>query len=151
MCPHTTTLPFRMPAQRLSWHASLRTNLHFPFPPVHVAVSYKKPAFQAPSLGSIILRIRPISTSSSTIVNPNSPPLHLAPSFFFLSPPIRPSFFPPLSTSKCPAFSASNFSVLAVNCEVAFFLSLFCEIRFAFLGLMTRVPRWGPVGLSQTM
>lgn len=63
---------------------------------------------------------------------------------FFLSPPILPSFFPPFSTSRCPAFSASVFSVMAVRPEACFFAIFCCRMSFAFLGFMTRAPRLGP-------
>lgn len=66
----------------------------------------------------------------------------LQPSFAF--PPSAPfflSFFPPRSTSKCPARSASSRSVFPVSPLVDFFLSFACAIRGAFLGLITRA-RW---------
>jgi hypothetical protein len=70
-----------------------------------------------------------------------------APSLFTLVPPIRPSFFPPRSNSRCPAFSASSFSVLPVSWLDALCLIFCWDARFAFFGLMTRLPRCGPVGL----
>jgi hypothetical protein len=64
---------------------------------------------------------------------------------FFLSAPSFFSFLsllPPLSNSKCPAFCASSFSVWPTSPELLLCLILFCLIIDAFLGLMTRVPRW---------
>jgi hypothetical protein len=50
------------------------------------------------------------------------------------------SFFPPLSISKWPAFSASIFSVCPTRPAELLCLILFCEMRDAFFGLITRAP-----------
>jgi hypothetical protein len=55
------------------------------------------------------------------------------------------SFLPPLSISRCPAFSARNFSVVPTRPAALFFLIWLCWIRAVFLGLITRAPGLGPV------
>lgn len=51
------------------------------------------------------------------------------------------SFFPPLSISRCPAFSASCFSVRAAKPAECFFNSFFCWMSFCFFGAIWRLPR----------
>lgn len=72
----------------------------------------------------------------------------LPPSLLTFVPPTLPSLFPPFNSSKCPAFSASSFSVLPVSWLLALCLIFCWDARDAFFGLMTRFPRWGPVGLG---
>lgn len=95
---------------------------------------------------SIYLSIHPSSSSAS----PPSPP-HPLQNFPFLSffSFSSLSFFPPRKISKCPAFSARNFSVMPTSPAAFFFLIWFCEMSDAFLGLMTLAPRrLGPAGLE---
>jgi hypothetical protein len=66
----------------------------------------------------------------------------LLPSFF---PPSFLSLFPPFNNSRCPAFSAKNFSVTPTSPAELLCLILFCEMILVFFGLITRAPGFGPV------
>lgn len=74
----------------------------------------------------------------------------VSPTHFFPLSPTLPLFvfLPPRSSSRWPALSPSVFSVFATRPEAALCLILVCWMSLFFLGLMTRLPRWGPVGLG---
>jgi hypothetical protein len=90
--------------------------------------------------------------SSTQTPSPPPPSLPLIPSHFFLittflSPSLFKSlsffpFFPPASISRCPAFSARFLSVKAVRPEECFLVSLRLATTLAFLGAITREPRF---------
>lgn len=66
-------------------------------------------------------------------------------SFPLLLPPIDPFlvFFPPFSSSRCPAFSAKFCSVFLMRPEEYFLVRFFWSISFFFLGAIVRAPFLG--------